>query len=74
MPIYEYTCQHCNTKFEILQRTSQDEKPACPKCGAKEVKKIFSLFGFSSGGRFVSSSTEGASCSTCSVRNCSSCR
>ncbi|MCK4403968.1 MAG: zinc ribbon domain-containing protein [candidate division Zixibacteria bacterium] len=74
MPIYEFTCQRCGAKFEILQRTNQDEKPSCPECGTEEVRKVFSVFGFSSGGKFVSSSSEGASCSTCSVRNCSSCR
>ncbi len=73
MPIYEYTCRSCGCQFEVLHRSSRETKPACPKCGADEVDKLFSVFGFSSGGSFVSSSTKGAGCSACSSRNCSSC-
>ncbi|KPK77072.1 MAG: hypothetical protein AMJ89_03070 [candidate division Zixibacteria bacterium SM23_73] len=73
MPIYEYLCEECNLKFEILQRNTSGEKVACPKCGTEKVKRLFSTFGFSCGGKFVSSSSEGSACSTCSLKNCDSC-
>jgi putative FmdB family regulatory protein len=45
MPIYEYQCQKCNSKFEVLQSIiSNDEGLNCPECGAPEPKKLFSLF------------------------------
>jgi putative FmdB family regulatory protein len=46
MPIYEYSCQDCNTQFEKFVRsmtTSVEVK--CPKCGGTHVKKGWSLFG-----------------------------
>jgi putative FmdB family regulatory protein len=42
MPIYEYVCMSCESHFEELVRN--DESPPCPDCGAKKVKKQFSVF------------------------------
>jgi putative FmdB family regulatory protein len=52
MPIFEYKCKQCNSKFEVLHKSSlnQDEV-SCPKCNSKENKKLLSSFsatGFSS--------------------------
>lgn len=45
MPIFEYKCSDCNTKFEILHKsTSNLEEVVCPKCGSKEYKKLLSAF------------------------------
>ncbi|MFQ6002968.1 MAG: zinc ribbon domain-containing protein [Candidatus Zixiibacteriota bacterium] len=73
MPIYEYLCEGCNLKFEVLKRNTDDEKVNCPKCGSEKVKRLFSTFGFSSGGKFVSSSSEGSACLACNLKNCDSC-
>lgn len=43
MPIFEYECKKCKTRFEFLVRGS--EKPACPKCGGKRLEKLISAFG-----------------------------
>ncbi|GEM_PF-1699831 len=49
MPVHEYSCGKCETKFEKLSRVSDESTPECPKCGtAEQVKKNVS--GFSSGG------------------------
>lgn len=41
MPIYEYRCKSCCTKFEE-RRTFEDTAPAmCPVC-RKEARRIFS--------------------------------
>lgn len=71
MPIYEYVCEKCDNQFELL--VFKDDEPECPKCGAKNLRKKMSAFGFSVGHKFTSSSSKGASCATCSSSNCSSC-
>jgi len=58
MPIYEYKCKKCDNTFEKLIRNS-DSNPQCPKCGGKDVEKIFSTFS-SSGSQ--GGSTSGPSC------------
>ncbi|MGE5610931.1 MAG: FmdB family zinc ribbon protein [Bacillota bacterium] len=45
MPIYEYTCQSCKSKFEKLVRSMADEaKVICPSCGSKKTEKALSVF------------------------------
>ncbi|HEX6898103.1 MAG TPA: FmdB family zinc ribbon protein [Thermoanaerobaculia bacterium] len=41
MPIYEYECQSCGKRTEVLQRMDEAPLAACPQCGG-EVKKLFS--------------------------------
>jgi len=41
MPLYEYTCEKCQSDFETLVRGS--EKPACPDCGSVKLTKRFSV-------------------------------
>ncbi len=45
MPIFEYKCSSCNTKFEVLHKSSinQDEV-SCPDCDSKKITKLFSSF------------------------------
>src|SRR5689334_17649869 len=33
MPLYEYECDVCHHRFEVIQRYSDSPKDACPKCG-----------------------------------------
>ncbi|HUT04582.1 MAG TPA: zinc ribbon domain-containing protein [bacterium] len=57
MPIYEYECQECKTRFEFLQGINESgDQVSCPECGAKGPKRLMSMFGSN-----VSSSS-GASC------------
>jgi putative FmdB family regulatory protein len=62
MPIFEYKCKQCNSKFEVLHKSSlNQEEASCPKCYSKENQKLLSTFsatGFSS----ASSSCESGSC------------
>ena len=44
MPLYEYRCGKCGIKFEHLQLSSSEKRPACPKCNAADVVKQFSPF------------------------------
>ena len=40
MPLYEYECQQCGKRTELLQRFGDAPLAACPACGG-EVKKLF---------------------------------
>jgi putative FmdB family regulatory protein len=42
MPLYEYVCQDCKRKTEVLQRLRERPLRICPHCGAKKLKKAFS--------------------------------
>ena len=45
MPIYEYTCQECDAKFEQLVRTMDgNQKFKCPSCGSERTSRAFSVF------------------------------
>ncbi len=47
MPVYEYQCQDCGKKFEIVATLAEKEAgldPACPKCGRKRARQVFSRF------------------------------
>lgn len=57
MPIFEYHCRSCQSRFETLLRGS--ELPVCPKCQGQDLEKLLSVFAVSSGG----SSSFGSSCS-----------
>lgn len=41
MPIYEYECEKCHHRFEIMQRFSDRPLKKCDKCGAP-IYKILS--------------------------------
>lgn len=43
MPIYEYVCQKCGTKFERIVKNSE-EKVKCEKCGDAKVERALSRF------------------------------
>jgi|CXWL01.1.fsa_nt_gi putative FmdB family regulatory protein len=50
MPLYEYRCQGCGERFEVLQRmgASADEV-LCPSCGAEHPERLLSTFAASFG-------------------------
>ena len=41
MPIYEYQCNDCNEREELIQSFSDAPLTECPKCGGA-MKKLFS--------------------------------
>ena len=43
MPIFEYRCDDCGTKFEKLVRNGTTEV-ACPSCGQAHVNQELSTF------------------------------
>lgn len=46
MPIYEYLCQECGTRFEKLIRgtTGADSTPTCPSCESAATQRVLSSF------------------------------
>lgn len=72
MPLFEYRCKECGAEFEKLVM-NKSEKIVCEKCGSESLEKLFSVFGFSSGGKFESSLSSSSSCSSCSLTSCDSC-
>ena len=60
MPLYEYRCAACGSRFELLRRVGQgSEGVACPECGQSDVEKEFSTFA----GSIAGGGRGGASCS-----------
>ncbi len=42
MPIYEYECEACGNRFELIQRLSDEPVVICPRCGEPKVHKLMS--------------------------------
>jgi putative FmdB family regulatory protein len=40
MPLYEYKCSDCNSRFEYMQKANDPPKKKCPKCGSLLIKII----------------------------------
>jgi putative FmdB family regulatory protein len=39
MPIYEFECSTCGTRFDRLQKLSDPDPDTCPECGASSVRR-----------------------------------
>ncbi|MCP5143327.1 MAG: zinc ribbon domain-containing protein [Gammaproteobacteria bacterium] len=46
MPIYEYECDKCGHKFELLVKISDPPPEHCPECNAPAPRKLISRAGF----------------------------
>ena len=77
MPIYEYTCHSCDTKFELMRPFSQSTSAAtCPACKgqADRILSTFACFTTSDGGSASPlAGTSSCSCGSCSGGSCSTC-
>ncbi len=49
MPIFEYLCEDCGTKFEKLVR--RDDAVLCPSCGKDRLTTQFSTFAARANGK-----------------------
>ncbi len=74
MPIYEYVCPACESKFEILRPLSQaTEGASCPQC-QQDAERILSTFAcFSTDESGLSSMLGGNSCAGCAATSCDTC-
>jgi len=77
MPIYEYRCDDCETKFDVLRSMSQADDPiACAQCEGMNTRRALSLFAAISkgkGGETRSIAGTGSSCSSCAATSCATC-
>jgi putative FmdB family regulatory protein len=45
MPIYEYRCAECESKFEKIRSMSEKDSPlGCPSCGSEKSRRQLSVF------------------------------
>lgn len=42
MPLYEYSCSDCNTRFELLASPQYADDVVCVRCGSEHVHRILS--------------------------------
>lgn len=44
MPLYEFECNKCKHKFNLVESISEHDKHAekCPKCGSSDIKSLIS--------------------------------
>jgi len=64
MPIYEYVCEECDTRFEKIVINKQQEI-ACPKCASRKAAiqlSVFSSAGNGASAKAPSGSSGGGSC------------
>lgn len=40
MPLYEYQCTKCETRFELIQKFSAPPEAECTECGAKSERLL----------------------------------
>ena len=46
MPIYEFECSTCDTRFDRLQKLSDPDPAACPECGKPTIKRCLTAPSF----------------------------
>ncbi len=48
MPIYEYRCDTCDSRFEALVMGATPEPESC-ECGSESIEKVYSTFAAQTG-------------------------
>ena len=64
MPLYEYFCADCRTKFEALRPMAKaDDGIACEECGGTQTARVLSVFAVKAGdGASLKPSAGGCGC------------
>lgn len=63
MPVYEYLCESCGSRFEKLVRRTEDAlESGCPSCGQKHLEQQYSTFAPRAGSGAKSSPAEMGGC------------
>ena len=61
MPIFEYRCESCESKFEKLVRRA-DDHVECPSCGTAKLEVQYSTFAAQTNGSPKGASSSMPSC------------
>ncbi|MGD8305750.1 MAG: zinc ribbon domain-containing protein [Ignavibacteria bacterium] len=62
MPIFEYHCNECNAKFELLTSDKNNQQVNCPECNSTQTKKLFSAFSTSTSSSYPANSCASGNC------------
>jgi putative FmdB family regulatory protein len=76
MPIYEYRCESCSGKFEVLTRFAErDAAQHCPACESAKTRVLVSSFAFAGAGEesFEASDFSSNAGGGCCGGSCGSC-
>lgn len=67
MPIFDFKCQECGNKFDLMISNADKEKVKCPSCTSINIKQLLSGFntGSTKGFGFNTGSTKSAGPSCC---------
>ena len=44
MPTYEYQCDKCGKRFDVMRPIGASGKPACPACRSKDTRQLPTAF------------------------------
>jgi len=44
MPLYEYVCKDCDTRFDALVRSTDTRSVQCDSCSGENVRRLVSSF------------------------------
>jgi putative FmdB family regulatory protein len=73
MPIYEYVCKDCGTRFDVLRSMKEADSPArCKNCLGERSTRQLSVF-FSKSADRVATTTSSSGCAGCGGGSCGSC-
>ena len=42
MPLYEFECEDCKTRFERIQKFADPNPDVCPACGKHQIRRMLS--------------------------------
>lgn len=43
MPLHEYLCRDCDTRFESLTSTAKADQATCPMCRSADTRRMISV-------------------------------
>jgi putative FmdB family regulatory protein len=69
MPIYEYVCDDCGTRYEQLV-ISKSAKIACPKCASGKRTQQLSVFSSTGSASKTNGSSANSGARGCTPRTC----
>ncbi len=49
MPLYEYYCSECKSKFELLVNHKYADEVVCARCHSEKVRRLLSVFAMARG-------------------------
>ena len=73
MPLYEYYCPVCESRFELLRSMSRSDEPATCPSGHEGTERVISVFSALTKSADGEVSSVASACGSCSTGDCGSC-